>query len=185
MTTEAGTPEFSRQHAPDRLPPDGFIGTVEATEAERAALAKRFGLPSIESLTAEYHLKLVAGGPLVRLTASFAADVTQTCVVTLDPFAARVEDSFEMLYGPAADEYRPGQEIHLDVEASDPPEPFDAAGMVDVGEAVAEHLALALDPFPRKPGAAVTAPKGVELDGPDTLPNTPFSALAALQKKSH
>lgn len=185
MTTDAPLPppEFSRPHSPDRIPPDGFIGRFEATPEECAALAARLGLPAIAALAGEFHLKTVAGGPMVRLTARFTADVTQTCVVTLEPFAAHVEDRFEMLYGPKAEEYRPGQEVHLDVDAADPPELFDADGMVDVGEAVAEHLSLALDPFPRKPGAVVEAPKGVELDGPDTLPNTPFTALAALKEK--
>lgn len=183
MTTDAATPELSRPHSPDRIPPDGFTGRLEATAEERAALAERFGLPAIEALTAEFHLKTIAGGPMVRLTAHFSADVTQVCVVTLEPFPAHVEDDFEMVFGPEGEQYKPGQEIQLDVEAADPPEPFGVDGMVDVGEAVAEHLALALDPFPRKPGAEVTVPKGVELGGPDTLPNTPFSALSALKEK--
>lgn len=183
MTTDVTPPEMSRPHAPDRIPPDGLTGTLEATPEERAALAQRFGLPSIDALSGEFHLKTVAGGPMVRLTARFAADLTQTCVVTLAPFPTRVEDSFEMVFGTEGDDYRPGQEIHLDMDAADPPEPFDANGMVDVGEAVAEHLSLALDPFPRKPGAEVAVPRGVELDGPDTLPNTPFTALDSLKQK--
>lgn len=183
MTT-AGiqTPEFSRSYSPERIPPEGLSETITADESERAALSQRFDLASIEALRAEFHLNLVAGGPMVRLVGRLTADVTQTCVVTLDPVAAHVEEDFELLFGPE-ETYRPGQEVHLDLETADPPEPFLPDGSVDVGEVVAEQLSLALDPFPRKADAEVKTPKGVELGGPDTLPNTPFAALAGLKDK--
>lgn len=176
------TPEFSRPRLPERLPPDGFTETITADAAEREALARRFEIQAIEALTAEIHLKPVAGGAMVRVAGRLSADVVQTCVVTLEPLPAHVEEDFDMTFGPE-EEYRPGQEIHLDVEAAEPPEPFTEDGAVDVGEVVAEHLALALDPFPRKGDAAVAPPPGVEVDGPDQLPNTPFAALASLKDK--
>lgn len=182
MTTGEPTPEFSRIRHPERIPPEGVVETIKATPEERAALAARFDLQAIDALEAEIHLKLVAGGPMVRVAGRFRADVVQTCVVTLEPIPARVEEDFEMLFGPEAD-YRPGQEIHLDAESADPPEPFGPGGVVDVGEAVAEHLSLALDPHPRKADAAVEVPEGVEKDGPDALPNNPFAALQGLKDK--
>lgn len=182
MTIGELTPEFSRIHHPQHIPPEGVTETIVATPEECAALADRFALKAIDSLEAEIHLKLVAGGPMVRLAGQFRADVVQTCVVTLEPIPAHVEEEFEMLFGPDAN-YRPGQEIHLDAEAADPPEPFGPGGVVDVGEAVAEHLLLALDPHPRKAGVAVEVPEGVEKNGPDTLPNNPFAALQGLKDK--
>jgi uncharacterized metal-binding protein YceD (DUF177 family) len=182
MTTGEPTPEFSRPVRSERIPTEGQTETLTATPEECAALAERFELQAINALEAEIQLKLIAGGPMVRLTGWFRADVVQTCVATLEPLPVRVEERFEMLFGPEA-EYRPGQEIHLDAEAADPPEPFGPDGIIDVGEAVAEHLLLALDPFPRKAEAAVEVPKGVEKNGPDALPNTPFAALQGLKDK--
>lgn len=182
MSTGEPIPEFSRPYRPEQIPPEGLAATLTATPEECAALAGRFDLRAINSLEAEIHLKTVAGGPMVQLTGRFRADVVQTCVVTLESMPARVEEDFEMLFGPEAD-YRPGQEVHLDAEAVDPPEPFGPDGVIDAGEAVAEHLLLALDPHPRKADAFVEAPEGVETNGPDALPNNPFAALAGLKDK--
>ena len=65
--------------------------------------------------------------------------------------------------------------------------------MIDVGKAIAEHLALALDPYPRAPGAELSAldlaPGGAEgaKEGGDTdeeFVQSPFKELAKLRRKS-
>ena len=71
-------------------------------------------------------------------------------------------------------------EIAIDIEADDAPEPL-VAGGVDVGEAVAERLALALDPYPRKPGASFDTPPEEPGDASESRPN-PFAALEKLKK---
>ena len=94
----------------------------------------------------------------------------------------RVEGSFERLYGAGAPEEAGGPITDADAEES--PEPF-THGAVDVGEAVAEQLALELDPFPRAPGAAFdgfsTGSKSVGAD--DTGDAGPFALLARLKEK--
>lgn len=148
----APAPEFSRPVAADRIGRDGYQVTIEAGPAERAALTARFGLVSVDALTARCRLRQVAGG-MIELTASFEAAVTQLCVVTLEPFPARVADEFAQRY--ALDPQRLRKLVDeaelFDPDADDPPEALEEGG-IDLGEAIAQHLSIALDPFPRAPG---------------------------------
>jgi len=148
----APAPEFSRPIAADRIGRDGYQVTIEAGPAERAALTARFGLVSVDALTARCRLRQVAGG-MIELTASFEATVTQLCVVTLEPFPARVADEFTQRYALDPQRLRKlADESELfDPDADDPPEALQEGG-IDLGEAVAQHLSIALDPFPRAPG---------------------------------
>jgi uncharacterized metal-binding protein YceD (DUF177 family) len=169
--------EFSRSISVDRLGHDERVYEIEANAAERAALAQRFAIISVDRLAARVSLRRVAGKTMVRLNGRFAADVVQSCVVTLEPVPAHLEEDFEMIFspGPAAD----ANEVVVDLDIEDPPEPI-PNGIIDIGEATAEHLALALDPFPRAPGARV---EGIEAAGPLPPKPSPFAALAALKKK--
>ena len=145
-------PEFSRPVAADRVGRDGYVATIEANGEERAALARRFGLVALGALTARCRLRPVAGG-MIELSAEFEAQVTQECVVTLEPFPARVADRFTQRYALDPHRFRPlaGEDEVFDPEAEDPPEAL-VEGGIDLGEAVAQQLAIALDPFPRAPG---------------------------------
>jgi uncharacterized metal-binding protein YceD (DUF177 family) len=172
------TPEFSRPVRLDHIPASGMEYEIEAKPAERAALAERFDIPSIDALKAKVHLKAIAGGAVVRLDAVITAAVVQTCVVSLEPVPARVNEEFSMTFGAAKPE-EVGAEIELSVEDDDPPEPI-IDGIIDVGEAVAEHLSLALDPFPRKAG--MTFEGGEEPTPAEEKRPSPFAVLAQLRK---
>lgn len=171
------TLEFSRPVAVERLAPRETRMEIEAGDAERRALAARFGLLDLPSLKAVVRLRPIQGTRLVRVTGEFAADVVQACVVTLAPVAAHVAEGFELVYGPEEMEF--GAEIIVDLDTEDPPEPI-IDGVIDIGEAVAEHLALALDPFPRAPGALLPE---MEAAPDDVAPKNPFAILAALKDK--
>ena len=179
--TQRPAPEFSHGVAVESLTDGETVIDIEADADERAALARRFGLLALDSLTAKVGLTSVDGG-LVRVHGTLAAKVTQACVVTLEPVMTRVEGSFERLYGAGAPEEAGGPITDADAEES--PEPF-THGAVDVGEAVAEQLALELDPFPRAPGAAFdgfsNGSKSVGDD--DTGDAGPFAVLARLKEK--
>ncbi len=168
----APAPEFSRPVAADRIGRDDYKVAIEAGPAERAALAARFGLVSLEALTARCRLRQVAGG-MIELKASFEADVTQLCVVTLEPFPARVADEFTQRYALDPLRFRKLADEHemFDPEADDPPEALEDGG-IDLGEAVAQQLAVALDPFPRAPGVAFPA----SVEEPSTSVSTGLSA---------
>ncbi len=179
--TQRPAPEFSRAVPVESLADGETVIDLEADADERAALARRFGLLALDSLTAKVGLTPVDGG-LVRVHGTLAAKVTQACVVTLEPVTTRVEGSFQRLYGTDAPEEAGG--LIADADAEESPEPF-THGAVDVGEAVAEQLALELDPFPRAPGAAFdgfsNGSKSVGDD--DTGDAGPFAVLARLKEK--
>ncbi len=183
-------PEFSRTVAVDRMEAVETLDIV-ADGAERAALARRFGLDSLDALTASVTLTKFGDGRRLRLSANFSADVVQSCVVTLEPVSSRIEDSFVLAYdedaGGAA-----GPEIVVLLKGQNSPEPW-SGKVIDVGEAVAEHLALALDPYPRAPGGKLPAlglaPGGADAgkEGDDTdgeFYESPFKELAKLRRKT-
>ena len=164
--------EFSRLAETDNLPATGSVHEIAAEPAERAALAERFSLLALDRLEARVRLTPLAGD-LVRLDAELTADVVQECVVTLEPIATRVEDHFTLLYGGTEE----AAQVVLSGEA-ELVEPL-SDGAIDIGEAVAQQLSLALDPFPRAPGAEAPAP-----EPGDDPPASPFAALAKLKKRS-
>ena len=167
-------PEFSRPILVEQLGTGLKTFKLQADPAECEALAKRFDIVALKSLMAVVQLKVLAGGDLVRLHGQFNAHVIQACVVTLEPVESHLDEAFDLVYGPPPDNDE-GDEIVIDMAADDPPEPI-VGGAIDIGEAVAEHLALALPPFPRAAGAEFVAVEEPE------RPN-PFAALEALKKK--
>ncbi len=179
--TQRPAPEFSRAIPVESLEDGETVIDIEADADERAALARRFGLLAVDSLTAKVGLTPVDVGR-VRVHGALAAEVTQACVVTLEPVTTRVEASFERLYGADAPEEAGG--LITDADTGESPEPF-AHGAVDVGEAVAEQLALELDPFPRAPEVAFDGfSSGFKSVGDDDIGNAgPFAVLARLKEK--
>lgn len=164
--------EFSRPFAVDRLGRTAVTETLLASPAERAALAKRLGLVELGQLSATVTLEHTLGG-LIHVAGRFAADIVQTCVVSLATFPSHVEDSFTVDFGNAPAEF--GDEIEVDPDY-DPPEPIED-GVIDLGELVAQYLALALDPHPRAPGATLD-PVWSDADTADT---SPFAILKNLK----
>jgi hypothetical protein len=160
--------EFSRLVEIGRLPPGEAVFSIAANAAERAALARRFDLLALDRLEARVSLRRLPGG-FLRLDARLSADVVQACVVTLEPVASRLEDAFALSYGAVADE------ATLD-DLAEIIEPLPPGGRLDIGEAVAQQVSLALDPYPHAPGAAAVA-------APDPSPPSPFAALAKRPKK--
>lgn len=173
-------PEFSRPVLVDTIPNAGMRMEIEADPAERQALATRFGILGIASLRASLRLKAMAGGTLFRVDGHVSAQVTQACVVTLEPVEQGVEEDFTITFGAGATSDMMSLEVDLDLEDDDPPDPV-VDGAIDVGETVAEHLALALDPFPRKLGAHMA-----ELPEPEPQEEvkvSPFASLAVIKQK--
>lgn len=168
------TPEFSRRILAHEVPARGRHFEIEASADERVALAGRFGILAVRDLRAHGRLVLASGG-VILLEAALAAEVEQACVVTLVPVPQRIEEHFSMTFSAAAEHAEEG-DVDLFLDQEDPPDLL-VDGAVDLGEAVAEHLALALDPFPRAPGAAFEPP-------PDAAgqAGNPFAVLAHLQK---
>jgi uncharacterized metal-binding protein YceD (DUF177 family) len=138
-------PEFSRPVEVARLGPGEAVYDLAADAPERAALARRFDLVSLDRLEAKVRLRRRAGG-MVLLSARLEAELVQSDVVTLDPVRSAIADEFTLLYGEAKDDPRA---LDPDADASEPV----VDGKIDLGEAVAQQLSLAIDPYPRAPAA--------------------------------
>lgn len=185
MSGSAPTPEFSRPLVAADLAAGTTELALEADDRERRALAGRFGLLALDLLRATLRLTPSRGGTVVRIAGHLEADVTQACVVTLEPVRSRFGAEFEILYSAEAEAppEDPRSVTHVFTLEDEVAEPL-VGGIIDVGEAVAEQLSLELDPFPRKEGAVfpgISAPDGNGDDGAGG--GSPFAVLAGLKGK--
>ncbi len=156
MTGSHACDEFTRVVDVSDLGDDERRLDVVADEDERRALAADLDLLALEALEATAWLAPAGSDREVRLRASFRARVVQACVVTLEPVESVIEESFGLTYRPVDEADAAAREVEVVLDEEDPPEPL-VGGRVDVGAAIAEHLALALDPYPRRPGAHLDA----------------------------
>ena len=149
----AASVEFSRPVSLARAGAASQAREIVATPEERARLARRLGLVSLDRLSARLAWRRQSTG-VIRLEGELEAAVTQSCVVTLEPVAAEVTEGFVRHFVRAAPAAEP--EVVVDPEADDPPEPL-GDGLVDLGEIVVQQLALARDPYPRAAGSTLPA----------------------------
>ena len=174
MTTHTVIPEFSHTTPLSEIGLKAVHHSLLASEGERAELAKRFGLHALDSLTADVALSSDDIG--IIATGSLAADVMQVCVVSGKPVAAHIAEFFAIRFSPEPI-FEPDSDIELEVEETD--SMFHDGRVIDLGEAVAQTLALAINPFPRSPDAEeILQEAGLK----DETPTGPFAALAALRK---
>ena len=181
-------PEFSRPLRVADFGEDAMVRRIEADAGERSALAERFGLVALDSLIATVSLDTQPGDGVVRVLGEFSAEVVQTCIITLEPLSTCLHASFERLYGPPEN----GVEINaleepatvIAPDAEEPQEPF-VDGAIDIGEAVAEQLAIELDPFPRAPGAVYQENSSESDDSREAgQARRPFAGLKDLMGKT-
>jgi len=159
----AAKPEMVRLVSVDLIG-GGTREVVEASAEEREALARRMRILAIHALTCRFDLRRDVGDA-IEASGFLSARVKQTCVVSLESFESDISEAFSIRFVPAGTE-----SDGLDLDAPD--EIGYEGGVVDLGEATSEQLALALDPFPRKPGAEFSAP----------TPGGDEGAFAALSK---
>lgn len=143
--------EFSYIVDLGQIPMSGVVLNLQANEAERNALAKRFGLKALHALSAELSFKRI-NKKRVRMDASFDAQVEQVCVITLEPFTQQVQDRFSVVFSQETDASLKLNEIDLDMNEEDDVE-FLQNDKIDAGELVSEYLSLAIDAFPKAPDA--------------------------------
>lgn len=141
-----------------RLPQKGLPVVVEADAEQRAALAGEHGLLSVEAYRAELLVTPWKRNG-VKVSGRIEADITQACVVTLDPVPAHVDEAVEGLFLPedsklGREGFEGGGEILIDADGPDSPETF-AGDTIDVGALAEQFFGLAIDPYPRKQGASL------------------------------
>lgn len=166
-------PEFSREI--DVRQAEGKQLRLIPSAAETAALARRFALVRIERLEAE--LVLSRQGQAVAAEGRLRAAIVQSCAVSGEDLAVTIDEPLGFRFVPAAPGHLPDEDIEIDAEACDEIEY--SGTTIDCGEAVAQSLALAIDPFAEGPGAEEARRRaGIISEGEAG----PFAALAALKK---
>lgn len=179
--SEPAQPEFSRIVDVSDLG-EPLLREIEADDRERRALARRLEVTSLDRLRARLAVRRVAGGPLVRVSGSFEAEVEQPCVVTLEPVHSVIAEEIEIEFGPADEDRPAGPENE---EEAEQPEPLEG-DEIDLGEIVAQFLSVSIDPFPRAEGAVLAKSSF----GPDSAQensksgadsDNPFAVLKALK----
>lgn len=158
--------EFSRPLQVDRVPALGCHERLAADEKECAALAKRFDLTRIHSLGGLLKVVPWRGGGL-KVTGTLNARVDQVSVISLETFTSDLEFAIERYFlSPRAGQ--PTAEEDVDVIEN---------GSIDLGEILAESMALELDPYPRREGEVF---HDIE-EHPESAKVSPFTSLSKLK----
>lgn len=160
-------PEFSFPLILANVPAAGLDLRLEADAETRAALAERMGLLALHSFIGELSLRPVMED-CIAVRGHLRAVLEQACIVTLEPVPQRVEEPIAWRLLPSGMEATDGDDDPDDIETEE--------GVADLGEALAQQLSLALDPYPRAPGAEL--PEQYRADGE----SRPFAALAKLPR---
>lgn len=182
------SPEFSVIVPLDSLGDEPRQFEIRASEDEKAGLTKRFGLVSIADFSAKLILSWLKAGKVLSVKGRISARVTQSCVITLDPVPAEVDEEFDIVFsrepGETADIIDPNEAEILEGED------------VDIGEIVSEELSLSLNPYPRRPdidpesvnlgpGARLMSEEAADQDARETAKkDNPFEVLAGLKPKN-
>ena len=163
-------PEFSRPVDARQL--SGKAVSIEASDQERKALARRFGIVAIQQLQAT--VKLERAGEAIMARGRLHAAIVQSCAVSGEDLPVRIDEPLSLRFVPAAQPE--GEEIELETEDLDEI-PFEGDEF-DLGEAAAQSLALAIDPYATGPEAERVRKEVLS----EEAASGPFAALAALKK---
>jgi uncharacterized metal-binding protein YceD (DUF177 family) len=166
-------PEFSCEI--DARRPPASVVRLDAGPEERAALARRFGLVSVARLEAEVALQ--AQGDAVSARGRLQAEIVQSCAVSGEDLPMAIDEPLELRFVPE----RPIDADELELDEGELNEIPYAGDSFDLGEAVAQTLGLAIDPFAVGPQAEQARKEAGILDE-DSASSGPFAALAALKK---
>ncbi len=170
------TPEFSRAINVDQVKRLTGTSHIEADEAERAALVRRFGLSSLDRLEADYDLVEENGAIVAK--GRVRAVLAQSCVASGAPVPETIDSEMLLRFVEEGADVVPGEELELDAED------YDTIGFdgqaIDMGEAVAETMALAMTPYPRSPQADQVLKAAGVLSEEQA---SPFAALLSLKDK--
>jgi hypothetical protein len=176
----SGAAHFRLQDASirlDAIPAAGRELRITPGPGERAALAARLGIDSVDALEVDLCGVTFRGG--IRVRGRLTARVTQTSVVSLAPVGQSIDAPIDRVFLPGGE--KPfagpaGAEVFVDLEGDDIPDHFEG-NEADLTELIVETLALGLDPYPRA--------EGENLDDlglkPDVIEDHPFAALKALK----
>jgi uncharacterized metal-binding protein YceD (DUF177 family) len=166
-------PEFSRHQILTDPPQAGVEDRLEASTAECAALAERFGIEALKHFSARFTRKPYPGGGLL-ISGWIKAEPVQLCIVSLEPVTERLDKPFTLVVLP------PDGALSEDPDGPDEIQ-ADVTGHFDLGEALAEELSLSLNAYPRKAGAYLPLAPEEAVEDAEAPPRNPFAKLATLR----
>lgn len=136
---------------------------IEASEAECVALAARFGLGAVEFLRAEVALEQKPRA--IRATGRLRAAIMQPCAISAEDFPVTIDEAVDLRF--VEESQRPAtDDEEIELEADDCDEIEFTGEMFDLGEAVAQTLGLAIDPYAEGPNAeAARKAAGIVAEG--------------------
>ena len=152
---------------------DGDRIDLCANDEERGTVAERLGLLSLDRL--EAHAVLSRDGQKVHAAGRLKAALDQACVATGEPVPAHVDEPFDLIFLPDPG----GNADEIELGGADLDTVFHDGSAIDLGSAVIDTLALALDPYPRSAGADAALKEAGVLTDEEA---SPFAALAALKE---
>ncbi|MBL4907618.1 MAG: DUF177 domain-containing protein [Sneathiella sp.] len=181
--------EFIRWVDVERLGREPIVFSIVASDEERANLVTRLAIVDMPTLTASGSLNRMADKSLIELTGTLEAEVTQSCVISLEPVAQKIEEKFTVCY--TFDKVEANAEdadYVVSLDEKDLPELI-LEGRIDVVQAIVEQIALAMDPYPRAQDTENTknasvlrdAEKAAEMREPEV--HKPFANLKDLMNK--
>lgn len=163
-------------HTVTDIPANGLSRERRLTGDALVSLAQDLNMFELSSVVADYRIDRLAGGAY-RLHGRVSADGAQSCVVTLEPIAASIDEPFDVEFWPDLPEADGGEEKSILDERD--VEPLQG-GIIPVGRIVFETISAALDPYPRKPDAEFTWSEKTDAEIQKV---SPFAALSKLKNK--
>jgi uncharacterized metal-binding protein YceD (DUF177 family) len=155
-----------------RRVPQGPV-KLTADAEQRAAMARRFGLVAVNSVSAEVTLE--DDGKAVAANGRLKAAIVQSCAVSGEDLPVTIDEPLALRFVPE----QPVKAEEVELEPGELDEIEFVGDVFDLGEAVAQSLALAIDPYAVGPEAERTRK---EAGLADEAASGPFAALAALKK---
>ncbi len=166
--------DFSCRIAIDRVR-DGERIDLVASEADQARIAKQIDLISIGRLEAHAVLEHRGAGIVAR--GRIKAAIEQACVASGESVPAFVDEAFELHFQPEPTRV-PDEEVELSGDDLDTV--FHDGQGIELGAAIADTLAVSIEPYPRSANAAEALQQAGVLSEEQA---GPFAALAALKGK--
>lgn len=167
MSGEKASETISKLIELDDIPQGGADYVLEPNEQQRAAIAKRLGIPAVDQLRGAFAVKRVSGGAELKL--QLTAETGRICVASLEPMKEEIEETVLMRFERNFVEDEDGADDDIIRE------PLESEA-IDLGEILVQHLSLALDPYPRKSGAESLADRFSE-----NAAASPFAKLKDLK----
>ena len=162
----------------DSIPAEGRDVVVSVSEAERAGIAERLAITTVEALAVRLHADKFRGG--VRVTGRLEATIVQPSVVSLEPVRQEISEPIDRIFLPGGEKPyagAAGAEVFVDLEGEDLPDHFEGPE-ADLTDLIVEALSLAIDPYPRTEGESI---QDLGVDISDEGKESPFSKLKGLK----